>query len=85
MAAAVARAVRFAPPGFALRADDLEFAVSHRHHNIIVLVAVIAGGSAGGEAPLSYPQMIVVDLDGRVTFSWLTKLFGKNTLQLRNL
>jgi hypothetical protein len=36
-----------------------------------VLVAVIAGGSAGGEAPLSYPQMIVVDLDGRVTFSWL--------------
>ena len=56
---------------FALRADDLEFAVSHRHHDIIMVVAVIAGGSAGGEAPLSYPQMIVVDLDGRVTFSWL--------------
>ena len=36
-----------------------------------MLVAVKAGGSAGGEAPLSYPQMIVVDLDGRVTFSWL--------------
>jgi hypothetical protein len=38
---------------FALRADDLEFAVSHRHHDIIMVVAVIAGGSAPGE-PFSW-------------------------------
>jgi hypothetical protein len=44
---------------FALRADDLEFAVSHRHHDIVMVVAVIAGCSAGG------------DLDGRSGFSWL--------------
>ena len=44
--------------------DQLQPAVQHRHHAIVVFVAVPAGRGAGGKTPFGDAGALIVDEDG---------------------
>ena len=47
-----------------LAVKNVQFAGRHRHHDIVVVVAVPAGVAAGGKTPFGDDDAVVLDLDG---------------------